>query len=103
MFKAIKNWRKEWNLAIKYFKADDKTRNNYTKSFNKRMKPIWDKADKLAASDDYETHLKGQKMLYDSWERCMKYDRMICRVIMLEMLDDFARYLKEEWQKVKTT
>lgn len=99
MFKSIKKWRKEWQKARAFFSMSDDARNKYTANFNKKWKPICEKAEKMRFSDDYETHLKGQKLCYDVWEAEMKYDRMICRVIMMEMFDDFARYLKEEWQK----
>lgn len=99
MFNKLKAWRKEWQIARKYFESDNKTRHVYTNNFNKKWGALSKKAAKMVESEDYETHVKGQIMLYNCWEANRKYDVMVGRVIMMEILDDFKEFAKEELKK----
>jgi hypothetical protein len=100
---------KRWETAYQYFKLDNKSRGRWTENFNKKWREIGKKADKMVESDDYKTHLKGQILLRHCWKASVEYDRMIRKVILLEMIDDFSTYCEDRLAedkaktKVKTT
>lgn len=84
-----------WEGAYRYFKLDNNTRGAWTKNFNKKWREIGKKADEMVNSDNYMIHLKGQILLRRCWQANEEYDKMIRKVILLEMIDDFIIYCKD--------